>query len=210
MNVVLMIRMVGLLLISSLALAQNYQEGNHFRRLKNVQPVESGKKIEVIEFFSYGCPHCRSLDPKLHEWMKKNPEVHFRRVPAAFRPEWTELGRAYYTLEALSEHERLAKAVYEALHDKKISLHKEDVFLDWAAKQGLDRTKVSDVYKSFGINSKIQRLNALTKAYAVDGVPLLVVDGKYVTQPSMPGIQSDEKVLVVLSYLVERARKERN
>ena len=127
------------------------QEGKEYLRLKNPQPVETGKKIEVIEFFSYGCPHCGEFEPILQAWIKTVPaDVQFRRVPVMFQERWVPLAKIYYTLEALGEEARLSPEVFVAVHGKGLSLWQDKTFFDWAASQGLDRKKVEDMYNSFG------------------------------------------------------------
>ena len=122
------------------------QEGKEYLRLKNPQPVETGKKIEVIEFFSYGCPHCGEFEPILQGWLKSAPaDVQFRRVPVMFQDRWVPLARIYYTLEALGEEARLSPEVFVAIHGKGLPLWQDKTFFDWAASQGLDRKKVEDM-----------------------------------------------------------------
>ena len=118
------------------------QEGREYVRLKNAIPVETGNKIEVIEFFSYGCPHCGEFEPLLHDWVKKlPPDVQFRRVPVSFQPKWVPLAKEYYTLEALGEDSRLSPEVFVAIHSKGVKLEDEKTFFDWAASHGLDRRR---------------------------------------------------------------------
>jgi len=164
------------------ATAQTLVEGQHYTRIKNPQPVGSGKKIEVLEFFSYGCPHCRDLDPELVAWQKSIPaDVEFRRVPVDYgREQWAVLAKAYYTLEALGVEEKLTPEVFAALHDKKAPLYQDKAFFDWAATKGLDRKKVEDAYNSFGVTSKFNRSRAIAKDYNVQSVPLVIVDGRVV------------------------------
>jgi thiol:disulfide interchange protein DsbA len=182
------------------------QEGNQYIRLKSPQPVETGKKIEVIEFFSYGCPHCGELEPFLQGWLKTMPaDVQFRRIPVMFQDRWLPLAKIFYTLEALGEEPRLSLAVFTALHGNGLSLWQDKTFFDWAASQGLDRKKVEDMYNSFGIGGKVNRARLAAQAYQVQSVPLIVVDGKFQTNRirthgAMPG---------TIDALVAKARAER-
>ena len=132
--------------------------GIEYSAPQNPQPVESGKKIEVIEFFSYGCPHCADLEPILQGWMKRCPaDVQFRRVPVMYQERWIPLAKIYYTLDALGEEKRLSPEVFAALHARGVSLWQDKTFFDWAASQGLDRKKVEDMYNSFAMAGKVNR-----------------------------------------------------
>ena len=123
--------------------AAEVTEGKDYARLKNPQPVETGKKIEVIEFFSYGCPHCSDLEPILHAWVEKLPsDVQFRRVPVVFQQRWEVLAKIYYTLDAMGAEMRLSPEVFKAIHANGQALYQDKIFFDWAASQGLDRAKM--------------------------------------------------------------------
>jgi thiol:disulfide interchange protein DsbA len=181
------------------------EEGKQFLRLKNPQPVESGKKIEVIEFFSYGCPHCGDLEPVLQGWLKTLPaDVQFRRVPVMFQERWIPYAKIYYTLDALGVETRLSPAVFSTIHGRGATLWQDKAFFDWAAGQGLERKAVEEMYGSFAIAGKVKRAQLAAQAYGVQSVPLVIVDGKFVTKDvphaAMPG---------VVDTLIAKARAER-
>jgi thiol:disulfide interchange protein DsbA len=184
-------------------------EGQHYTRLKNVQPGDSGKKIEVIMFFSYGCPHCRNLDPELVAWKKTLPaDAEFKRVPVDFgREQWRNLGKAYYTLEVLEVEEKLTPELFAALHDKKAPLHEPKAFLDWVAGKGVDRKKAEETFNSFGVTSKMNRALALAKNYAVQSVPVVFVDGKFQVSSDMVGTHAN--MPGAINQLIAKARAER-
>jgi thiol:disulfide interchange protein DsbA len=183
-------------------------EGKDYARLKNPQPVETGKKIEVIEFFSYGCPHCNDLEPILQSWMRTLPtDVQFRRVPVMFQQRWESLARIYYTLDAMGEEARLSPEVFKAVHVSGLPMYEDKVFFDWAASHGLDRAKVVEVYNSFGVSSKFNRAKALAQAYNIQSVPTVIVDGRYVTSSDRVG--RHEMLPPVLDALIAKARAER-
>jgi thiol:disulfide interchange protein DsbA len=196
--------------LSMTAAAQSgVEEGREYIRLKNPQPVETGKKIEVIEFFSYGCPHCNDLEPYLDAWVAKLPsDVQFRRVPVMFQQRWEALAKIYYTLDAMGEEARLSPEVFKAIHVNNLPLYQEKAFFDWAASKGLDRNKVAEVYGSFAVNSKFNRAKSLAAAYNIQSVPTMAVDGKFITasdrvpggHPALPG---------AVDALVAKARAER-
>lgn len=183
--------------------------GQAFQTLPSKIPTESSGKIEVIEFFSYGCPHCHDFEALLNDWAKKQPgDVNFVKVPITFnRDQWTVLARIYYTLEAMGELGKHNSAVFSAIHDRKMQLIREDVLFDWAASQGLDRKRFMDTYKSFGVQSKVQRANQIAAAYKVSGVPLMAVDGRYMVSASTAG--NFEGMLKTVDELVARTRAEK-
>jgi protein dithiol oxidoreductase (disulfide-forming) len=193
----------------SSASAIDMVEGKQYTRLKNVQPAEKGKKIEVIEFFSYGCPHCNDLEPFLQNWIKTTPaDVQFVRVPVTFQNQWIALAKVYYTLEAMGEGQRLSPEVFKAIHVSNLPLYQDKSFLDWAAGKGLDRAKVAEIYGSFGIDSKLKRAKVLAQEYNVQAVPTMIVDGKFTTSSSaLSG--GHAAVPAALDALIAKARAER-
>ena len=192
--------------LSLTAAAQSVDEGKEYLRLKNPQPVETGKKIEVIEFFSYGCPHCADLEPVLQGWIKTMPaDVQMRRIPVMYQERWIPLAKVYYTLEALGEDKRLSPEVFSALHSRGMSLWQDKTFFDWAATQGIDRKKVEDMYNSFAISGKVNRARQAAEAYQIQSVPSFVVDGKYVTYK----VSSHRAIPSTLDALIAKARAER-
>jgi thiol:disulfide interchange protein DsbA len=170
--------------------------------------VESGKNIEVIEFFSYGCPHCGELEPLLQGWLKNKPaDVTFRRIPVMFQPRWENLAKAYYTLEALNE-EKLSPEIFLAVHTRNAPLWNEKDFLDWVATKGVDRKKAEELFNSFGINGKVSRAKQLAGGYQIQSVPTIIVDGKYATGPEkLTGGHAG--VPLAIDALVQKARAER-
>src|SRR3954464_8290497 len=184
-------------------------EGKNYFRLKAPVPVETGKKIEVIEFFSYGCPHCAELEKYLIPWRAKLPQdVQFRRVPVMFQDRWVNLGKIYYTLDALGEEEKLSPDVFAAIHGQNVSLWNDKTFFDWAASKGLDRKKVEDVYGSFAISGKMNRARQQAQTFDVQSVPTVVVDGKFVTGSDKVGTHA--QLPAALDELIVKARAERS
>jgi thiol:disulfide interchange protein DsbA len=204
------LQVVGVLAALALtgAAAADLVEGKEYSRLKIPHAVDSGKKIEVIEFFSYGCPHCNDLEPYLQAWVKTLPaDVQFRRVPVMFQDRWKALAKDYFTLEAMGEDIKLSPELFKAVHVSGLPLYQDKAFFDWAASQGLDRTKVVETYNSFGIDSKMKRATVLAQEYNVQAVPTLVVDGKYVTLSDRVGGHAG--VPAALDALIAKARSER-
>jgi protein dithiol oxidoreductase (disulfide-forming) len=181
------------------------QAGKDYLVINPPQPTETGKKIEVLEVFSYACPHCYALEPKLTAWVRQLPgDVAFRRMPAVFRESWAPLAKAYYALEAMGELERVHEKIFRAIHEDNIALSNQDALFDWAEKQGIDRKKFVDTYSSFGVQSKVQRAIAKAREYGVSGVPSLIVDGKFLTSSSLTG--SHENLFPVLDQLIKDGR----
>lgn len=188
------------------ALAAEPIEGKQFTRLQMPQPTETNGKVEVIEFFWYGCPHCSDFEPLLHSWVKKLPaDVSFRKVPAIFRPEWAPGARIYYALEALGLTEKLNGAVFHAMIKERVNLNDEKVLFDWIAKQGVDRQKFIDMYKSFSVEGKVRQAAEMTQEYGFGGVPVLIVGGKYMPAPNV-GTFPD--MLRVVDGLIVKNRSE--
>jgi len=197
------------LAVTTGALAQDLVEGRNYARLKNPQPVETGKNIEVIEFFSYGCQHCGELEPNLQAWLKNKPaDVQLRRIPVMFQPRWENLARVYYTLEAMGEENKLSPDIFSSIHAKGNQLWNEKEFFEWAAARGLDRKKVEELYASFTVVGKVNRAKQQAQVYQIQSVPTMIVDGKFVTGPER--MQNGHAgIPAAIDALVVKARAER-
>lgn len=204
---------LGLVLWSAGAAAE-VVAGRDYHVLKSPQPVSTGARIEVVEFFWYGCPHCNNLQPSLSAWLKRKPgDVEFRRMPAVFQESWVPLTKTYYTLEAMGLLDRLHDDVFAAIHEKRIRLQEPKVLFEWVAKQGVDREKFAQTYNSFSIQTRAQRAKEITANYDIPGTPALVVDGKYLTAPSLV-LNADNSInydryFKVLEEVIALARKTR-
>lgn len=194
------------LLTAQGAFAAPLTEGRHYTELQLPQPTEPAGKVEVIEFFWYGCPHCAEFEPMLKGWVKKLPgDVAFRKVPAVFRDTWAPGARIFYTLEAMNLLDRLNDAVFRAMTKERINLNSESVLFDWMAKQGVDRQKFADTYKSFTVDAKVRKAVEMTQEYGFGGVPVLIVGGKYMPTPNLG---SFGEMLKVIEGLIEKNRAE--
>lgn len=183
------------------------QLGKEYSLVAQPQPTDL-KKIEVTEIFSYGCSHCFELEPTIAKWSKKLPnDVVFTRLHAVTNPKWQALGKVYYTLEALGEVERLHADVFNAMHLKDVNFGDEKTAIEWMGKQGIDTKKFGDTLVSFGVMGKVARSKQLTTAYGVNGVPTIVVAGKYQTSASTAG--GHEAALKVTEHLINLVRHER-
>jgi len=173
------------------------------------QATDSPAKIEVIEFFSYGCPHCNEFNPTVSKWSAKLPvEVSFKRVPISFdHAQWANLAKLYYALEATGDLPKLDAAVFNALHEKGLRLFDDKSITEWVVAQGVDAKKFTDAYNSFGVVSKVKRGDQMGKAYRITGVPALAVDGKYLVLNE--GIKSNEELVARADRLIDKVRLER-
>ncbi len=184
------------------------QLGKEYTLVSPPQPTETGKKIEVLELFWYGCPHCFELEPIIVPWAKKLPkDVVFRRMPAIFRDSWVPGAKAFYAMETLGVLDRLNDKLFDAIHLRGLDIADEGALLDWIAKQGIDRNKFAAIYNSFGVQSKVMHARQMTREYGISGVPSVIVDGRYLTSSSMTG--GHRGLPPVLDYLIDLARKER-
>ena len=181
--------------------------GTEYRVLASAQPTDAPGKIEVVEFFWYGCPHCYNFEPVLEPWVKKLPkDVQFRRIPAMFNEEYAQGARAYYALDAIGEEERLHKALFDAVHTgERLRVGNEAALTEWLGKHGVDTKKFAAAYRSFSVEGRLKRAAQLTQAYKIDGVPSMAVNGKYVVNTD--NIRSFEQLLTVSDYLVDQERK---
>ena len=163
------------------------------------QPLETPGKIEVIDFFWYGCPACNAFQPALEAWIKRKPDdVVVRRIPAVFRDSWVPHVRIYYTLERLGELERLHQRVYFSYHVEELALAKPEVAEQWAARNGIDRKRWLDAYNSPEVTASIARARELTAVYDIRGTPSLVVNGRYLT-----GWDMADATPVIMVYILE-------
>lgn len=179
--------------------------GKDYKVLHTSQPSHANSKIEVLEFFFYGCSHCYDLHPAITAWEKKMAkDVELIYVPTIFNKSWEPMARTYYTLELLGQEKQLHDDLFNAWNVNNIDLSSKDKIVDFVGQRGVDRKKFSDAYNSFTIQSKITRSKQLAKIYGIRGTPSLTVDGKYLISGLGP-----DKSITVLNAMVDKARKER-
>jgi thiol:disulfide interchange protein DsbA len=184
------------------------QLGREFQRIEPQRPVAAGGRIEVIEFFYYGCPVCYETQPFLSRWLGTAPEyVAIRRVPALSTQAWESFAKLFYTLETLGQVDRLHWPVYDHFHFEDVKLNDEKIMIDWAARNGIDRQKFVETYDSSEVAAKIAQARELLKAYDVRAVPTFIVDGKFLTSARLAG--GTQQVVQVVDHLVRLAREER-
>jgi thiol:disulfide interchange protein DsbA len=178
-----------------------------YTELKPPQPIDvPDKKIEVVEFFWYGCPHCYALEPQLEAWVKKlPPDVVFKPIPAVFNERWGHDAAIFYTFEALGVLPRLHRPFFDAIHRDHLRTDDQAAMSEWLSRNGVDPKKFFDTMKSFGVQSKTRRAAQLTLAYKIDGTPAMAVQGRYTVSAEQG--RTHEGMLETVSYLVDMLRK---
>jgi thiol:disulfide interchange protein DsbA len=198
----------GLLFSASAWALDPAVEGTDFKRLAKPLPVETGKQIEVAEFFWYRCPHCNQLEPSLKSWARKLPaDVTLRPVPAVFNDKWLPGAKIFYTLAEMRVLDKLHGKVFEAYHKEGLNLNEDAQLMAWVRRQALNEAEFQSIYRSFSTQTKAMKGAQAARDAGLDGVPALVVDGKYLTSLSMT--LTEDRLFDVLDQLVDRARKER-
>ncbi len=179
-------------------------EGTDYKLVRPEVPTDTAPKIEVIEFFWYGCPHCNAFEPSIREWSAKLPsDVAFRKVHVNFQE--VRHQQLWATLEAMGKAAEMNERIFHAIHVDRNRLDTPDRIADFMAKQGIDRKQFLDTFESFSVKTRMRKATSLQEAYKVDGVPALGVNGKYYTAPSMAG--GNAQALRVVDFLVDRERK---
>jgi thiol:disulfide interchange protein DsbA len=201
------------------AMATEPQAGAQYLVLPSVQPTDTGKKVEVIEFFAYYCPHCYAFEPLLHAWVKKQGDnIVFKRVHVPGGASVLPQQRLFYTLDAMGLLDQYHQKVFDAIHQQHVRLSSDEQVFDWVAQNGIDRARFTDTYRSFGIQARLRRAAAMMDAYYVDRWPLVVIDGRFVTSPSHAGAsapagsteaQQQETALQVMDFLVTKAKADK-
>jgi len=180
--------------------------GKDYTVLKAPQPLDvPAGKIEVIEFFWYGCPHCSEFDPYLETWLKRQaPDIVFKRVPVAFRDDYIPHSKMYHALEALGLTQQLTPTIFNEIQVNRDYLLTPEDQTTFLAKNGVDPKKYMDAYNSFSTQSALQRDKMLINDYKIDGVPTLAIQGKYETGPAITN--SLPQTIQVLDYLIAQIR----
>lgn len=181
--------------------------GKDYTLISPAQPTEDAGKIEVLEFFSYGCPHCADFNPLVTAWAAKLPgDVVFRKVPITFgRAAWANIAKLYYALKVTGDLDRLESDVFKAIHNDRVNLFDEKSLLEWVAKKGVDQKKFAEAFNSFGVMSQVKRGDQMAQAYKIQGVPALAVDGKFLV-----GGKDFNEQLANADKLIAKARSEKS
>ena len=186
------------------------QVGNNFDAVAQPIATDNAAKIEVMEIFWYGCSHCYSMDAPLNAWVKKLPaDVYFKRMPGLPNASWAPMAKAFYAMETLGVGEKLHTLLFEAVHkSKSLNPTDEKAIMAWVTQQSkMDKAKVEAAFKSFTINTNLNRAAQIFRASGATGVPSLVIDGKYITSSTMNG--GNAEALKVADYIIENVRKDK-
>ncbi|HEX8613037.1 MAG TPA: thiol:disulfide interchange protein DsbA/DsbL [Telluria sp.] len=203
---------------SAQASPEQPSSGVEYATLAEAQNTDAGQKIEVTEFFAYYCPHCASFEPVLAEWVKKNSDkIVFKRVHLGHTPAVVPQQRLYYTLESMGIAPQYHAKVFTAMHEQRQRFGNDEQVFDWAASAGIERTAFTNAYRSFGIQAKLGRANAMVAAYKVQDWPKIAIAGRYLTSPSQAGAgapdateaQQQKMALQVMDHLVAKAAAEK-
>ncbi|WAK02079.1 thiol:disulfide interchange protein DsbA/DsbL [Methylobacter sp. YRD-M1] len=192
-----------LILLFSCSTLLKAAESVGYETLSPAQPTNNPAKVEVIEFFWYGCPHCYDFEPLLAKWVKSQPaNVEFIRQPAVFSSLWGKHAKAYFTAEALGVVDKVHNDFFEAIQVKKQKLEDEDQLAKFFAEHGVDEEQFRTAYNSFLVDTKMRQAGAIAARYGITGVPAIVINGKYKTNGPLAG--SHQKMIEVMDQLVKQ------
>lgn len=206
------VRIFLMLLVIPVAVhAAEFNEGFEYKLITPPQPTSTGDKIEVVEMFWYGCPHCYRFEPEIKKWLASKPaNVEFVRIPAVFsKPVWELHARAYYTAEALGVLEKIHQPLFDAIHKDKQRMDSPAALRSLFSKFAVSGDDFDKAFTSFVVMSKLQRARTLSRDYQITGVPSLIINGKYVTSGPMASINNPSKhehenLLKVMAYLIDK------
>ena len=195
------------LLVAGPGFAEVYSEGQQYERVTPPQPTTTGKdKVEVVEMFWYGCPHCFRLEPYVQRWLKTKPaNVEFVRMPGVFRPSWEIHARAYYTAEILGVVDKVHEPMFNAIHQEKRPMSDEASIMALFKEHGVSEKDFKRVFHSFAVETKLRRARDMGNRYGIHGVPTIIVNGKYRTGAQEAG--GNARVFKVVDYLVKQESK---
>lgn len=206
---------ISLVALTAQATPDNPQNNVDYQTIQQPVATDSAKgKVEVIEFMWYNCPHCAAFNPVITEWVKKQGnKIDFKQVPIAFGPAFIPQQKLFFALEAMGVEEQVTPQVFKAIHVERRRVDTDKSILAFIQKQGIDQQKFLDAYNSFGVQAKLKRAQQLQDAYNVEGVPMIAINGKYLTSPalmanSMPNQAEPVQqaaTLKVLDYLVAKS-----
>ncbi len=200
-NIVFLL-LIGLLPGVALS-AVTYKEKIHYEMVTPPQPTSVEGKVEVVEMFWYGCPHCNKLEPYVERWLKKIPKnAQFVRMPAIFRPGWEIGARAYYTAEILGVVDKIHPAMFEAIHGQKRRMDTEAELMELFKQHGVSNKDFNRAFRSFAVEAKIRRSKDMSQRYGIKGVPAIIVNGKYRSSGHLAG--GNANLFKVVDYLIEK------
>ncbi|TBU76053.1 thiol:disulfide interchange protein DsbA/DsbL [Phytopseudomonas daroniae] len=204
-NLILSAVLAGASLFGVAAHAAEIEAGKQYVELSSPVPISKPGKIEVVELFWYGCPHCYQFEPTLNPWVEKLPDdVNFVRIPALFGGVWNAHGQLFITLESMKVEHKVHNEVFRAIHQEGRKLATADEMADFLVTQGIDRDAFLKAFNSFGVKSQMEKAKKLAMAYQINGVPVMIVNGKYRFDISSSG--GPEQTLQVADHLIAKER----
>jgi protein dithiol oxidoreductase (disulfide-forming) len=199
---------IGCWLVGNFAMAESfeYEEGTHYVELQIPLKTSTGGKIEVSEYFSYGCPHCYQFDPMITAWESRLPaDVEFNRTPAIWNKDYQVYAQTYFAAEALEVVEKLHTPLFQAIHEQRKRLNDPKLMAMFFSEFGIDPVDFARVYNSFGVRASVQQAEARGRAYRSGGVPAIIVNGKYRIEGQMAG--SNSNMLRIADFLIRKERE---
>lgn len=204
-NLILSAALFSLSLFGLSVQADSIEAGRQYTELSSPVPVSQPGKIEVVELFWYGCPHCYQFEPTLNPWVEKLPgDVNFVRVPAMFGGIWDVHGQLFITLESMGVERQVHDAVFEAIHKEKRKLATPEEMAEFLAAHGVDKGKFLSTFNSFAVKGQMAKAKKLAMSYQITGVPVLIVNGKYRFDISSSG--GENQALEVANFLIQKER----
>lgn len=202
----ILITLAVLLCLPASLIAADYSPGNGYTLIKNPVRTANPNKIEVVEIFWYGCPHCFSLEPVTQAWSKNiADDVDFKFMPAVFGRSWQAHAKAYYVSELLGLQEKTHGAIFNAIHLDKRRLNSEDKLAEFFTQFGVSEANFKKQFDSFAVNSRLSQADAKIRAYGARSVPGLIVNGKYLVTAQSAG--GNNKIYSVVDFLIEQERQ---
>lgn len=194
-------------LIPLFAQAASYEEGTDYQRIVPAQPTEAPNgKVEVVEMFWYGCPHCFRFQPYMERWAKNLPaDVEYRRMPAILGENWAFLAKAYYTAEALGITERVHRPLFDAIHAQKRRMDSEERLQEFFVEQGVSKEDFKKTFNSFWVDAKVRNAAEMSRRYQTQATPSVVINGKYIVNPDNTH-GNFNTMIKVMDYLIAKER----
>ena len=204
-NLILSAAFASLSLLGLGAHAESIEAGRQYVELDSPVPVSQPGKVEVVELFWYGCPHCYEFESTLNPWVKQLPDdVKFVHIPAMFGGVWDLHGQMYITLESMGVEQQVRQAIFNKLHADPRSLSNADDMAEFLASQGIDKGKFLSTFNSFAVKGQMAKAKQLAIAYQIKGVPVLIVGGKYRFDVGSSG--GPQQTLDVADFLIQKER----
>jgi len=194
------------MLLPAISQASDYSAGIDYDALETPVATQSGDKIEILEFFWYGCPHCFHFEPALNKWKKDLPtNVTFTRLPSPLNPSWMVHTKAYYTLQTMGEAEKHHDAIFQAMHVQKQKLNNKASIATFLASRGVNKDSFLANFDSFAVEMRARQALQLGQSYKVSGVPMLAINGKYTVSASKAG--GYDGMIKITRHLIEKESK---